>query len=132
MQYHPVAAPVRPFHEDDNIYQCRFFCDKDLSAPIERNLPKSNPFHFCPCGVVIGVETDGEGPYLRFSTRPESHLAALLFQPFETVTESLDEQMKKDENLVSPSNVGMIRYALYALVAVMVFGGLIFAAHLMS
>ena len=46
--------------------------------------------------------------------------------------ESLDEQMKRDDNLVSSTNERMIRYALYALVAVMVFGGLIFAVHLMS
>jgi hypothetical protein len=26
--------------------------------------------------VVISVELDGEGPYLRFSSRPESHFAA--------------------------------------------------------
>jgi hypothetical protein len=150
MQYQPVAAPVKPFHEDENIYQFRFFCDKDLSAPIERNLPKSNPFHFCPCGVVIGVETDGEGPCLRFNSRPESHLAARLSQTFETVTEtrdetesrceteirdeteSRDEQMKTDDKLVSSPNVGTIRYALYALVALMVFGWLIFAVHMMS
>jgi hypothetical protein len=76
MLYEPVPETVRPFHEDANGYQFRFFCDKDLRIPIEKNLPKSNPHHFCPCGVVIGVETEGEGPYLRFSSRPESHFAA--------------------------------------------------------
>jgi hypothetical protein len=141
MPYQPVPGPVRPFHEDENIYQFRFFCDKDPKFPIEKNLPKSNPSHFCSCGAVMSVEIDGEGPCLRFSTPPESHLAARLFQSFETLTsasvttpvESLDEQMKGDDNLVSSANAGMIPYALYALVgAIVLFGGLIFAVHLMS
>jgi hypothetical protein len=38
--------------------------------------------------------------------------------------ESLDEQMKRDDNIVSSPNVRIIRYALYGLVAVMVFGGI--------
>ena len=46
--------------------------------------------------------------------------------------ESPDEQMKRDDNLVSSANARMMRYALYALVAVTVFGGLILAVHLMS
>jgi len=75
MLYEPVPETVRPFHEDENIYQFRFFCDKGPRILIEKNLPKSNPSHFCRCGVVVSVEIDGEGPYLRFSTRPESHLA---------------------------------------------------------
>lgn len=148
MQYQPIAAPVRPFHEDENDYGFRFFCDRDLSAPIERNLPKSNPFHFCPCGVVIGVEADSEGPCLRFSTRPESHLAARLIQPFETlnsalvttpteqtdncILESLDQQMQRDDNPASSAFARRIRYALYALGALLVFDGLIFAVRLLS
>jgi len=76
MTYEPVPSPVRPFHEDENIYQFRFFCDNDPRVLMEKNLPKSNPSHFCSCGVVISVEKDGEGPYLRFGTRPESHFAA--------------------------------------------------------
>jgi hypothetical protein len=46
--------------------------------------------------------------------------------------ESLDEQMRKDDNRVSSANARMMRYALYALAGVIVFGGLIFAVHLMS
>jgi hypothetical protein len=141
MLYQPVPAPVRPFHEDENIYQFRFFCDKDPRFPIEKNLAKSNPSHFCSCGAVISVEIDGEGPCLRFSTPPESHLGARPLQSFETLTcasvttpsESLDEQMERDDTPVNLANDGIISFALYALVAAMVvFGGLIFAVHLMS
>lgn len=46
--------------------------------------------------------------------------------------ESLDEQMKRDDNLVSSTNERMMRYVLYALAAVVVFGGLIFAVHFIS
>ena len=46
--------------------------------------------------------------------------------------ESLDEQMKRDDNRVSSAFARMIRYALYALGALLVFDGLIFAVHLMS
>jgi hypothetical protein len=76
MLYEPVPDTVRPFHEDANGYKFRFFCDRDLRVSIEKNLPKSNPHHYCPCGVVISVELDGEGPYLRFGSRPDSHFAA--------------------------------------------------------
>src|ERR1700694_814817 len=133
MPYQPVPAPVRPFHEDENIYQFRFFCDKDPRVPIEKNLPKSNPSHFCSCGAVISVETDGEGPCLRFSTPPESHLASVTTPTTQRNTcmlESPSEQMKRDENPVRSANARMIRYALYALVAVLFFDGLIFGVHL--
>ena len=43
--------------------------------------------------------------------------------------ESLDEQMKKDDNLVSSVKERMMRWALYVLAAVVVFGGLIFAVR---
>jgi hypothetical protein len=76
MLYEPIPDTVRPFHEDESGYRFRFFCDSDLRLPIEKNLPKSNPNHFCRCGAVIGVEIDGEGPFLRFSSRSESHFAA--------------------------------------------------------
>jgi hypothetical protein len=46
--------------------------------------------------------------------------------------ESLDEHMKRDDNLVSSANARMIRYALYTLVVVVVFGGLISAVYLMG
>jgi hypothetical protein len=43
--------------------------------------------------------------------------------------ESLDEQMRKDENRVSTTGGRMLRYALYLLAAVAVFAGLIFSVH---
>ncbi|HTD44249.1 MAG TPA: hypothetical protein VK687_08720 [Bryobacteraceae bacterium] len=46
--------------------------------------------------------------------------------------ESLDEQMRKDENRVSTSGGRMLRYALYLLAAVVVFGALIFSVHLLG
>ena len=48
------------------------------------------------------------------------------------MSESLDEHRKRDDNLVSSTNTRMIRYALYALGALLVFDVLIFAVHLMS
>jgi hypothetical protein len=44
--------------------------------------------------------------------------------------DSLDEQMRKDEDRVSTSKGRMVRYALYVLAAVVVFGGLILGVHL--
>ncbi len=44
--------------------------------------------------------------------------------------DSLDEQIKKDEDRVSTSKERMVRYALYVLAAVVVFGGLILGVHL--
>ena len=43
--------------------------------------------------------------------------------------ESLDEQMRKDEDRVSTSGGRMLRYALYLLAAVVLFGALIFSVH---
>jgi hypothetical protein len=43
--------------------------------------------------------------------------------------ESLDEQIKKDDDLVSSIKDRMMRWALYVLAAVVVFGGLIFAVR---
>jgi hypothetical protein len=42
--------------------------------------------------------------------------------------ESLDEQMKKDEDRVSSSQQRMVRWAIYALAGLVVIGGLIFGA----
>jgi hypothetical protein len=44
--------------------------------------------------------------------------------------DGLDEQTKRDDNRVSSAFARMIPYALYALGALLVFGGLIFAVHL--
>ncbi len=46
--------------------------------------------------------------------------------------DSLDEQMKKDENRVSSSGERLMRWAFVALAAVIVFGALILGVHLMS
>jgi hypothetical protein len=46
--------------------------------------------------------------------------------------DSLDEQMRKDEDRVSSSKERWMRYALYVLAAALVFGGLIFGVHMMS
>jgi hypothetical protein len=44
--------------------------------------------------------------------------------------DSLDEQIRKDEDKISTSNQRMMRYALYALAGVVVCGALIFAVRL--
>ena len=44
--------------------------------------------------------------------------------------ESLDEQIKKDDNKVSTSKGRMMRYLLYVLAGIVVFGALILAVHL--
>jgi hypothetical protein len=46
--------------------------------------------------------------------------------------DSLEEQMKKDEDRVSTKRERMMRYALYAIIGVALFIALIFAIHLMS
>jgi hypothetical protein len=46
--------------------------------------------------------------------------------------DSLDEQMRKDDNKVTSSKERMMRYALYAIAAAVVFGGLFFGVHLLT
>jgi hypothetical protein len=46
--------------------------------------------------------------------------------------DSLDEQIKKDEDRVSTSGQRMMRYALYVIAAAVVFGGLILGVHMMQ
>jgi hypothetical protein len=46
--------------------------------------------------------------------------------------DSLEEQMKRDEDRVSTRKGRIMRYLLYVLVAALLFGGLIFAIHLTS
>jgi hypothetical protein len=46
--------------------------------------------------------------------------------------ESLDEQIKRDENRVSTSGQRMMRYALYVAAAAVVMGGVIFGVHMMN
>ena len=46
--------------------------------------------------------------------------------------DSLDEQIKKDEDKSSSSKQRMMRYALYGLVGVLIFGGLIYGVHFLN
>jgi hypothetical protein len=46
--------------------------------------------------------------------------------------ESLDEQMQKDENRSSTSKGRMLRYALYALVGAVVFGGVVVGVYMLG
>ncbi|HLX45340.1 MAG TPA: hypothetical protein VKR43_17965 [Bryobacteraceae bacterium] len=46
--------------------------------------------------------------------------------------DSLDEQIKKDEDRVSSSGQRMMRYAIYVLAAAVVFGGLLLGVHYMQ
>jgi hypothetical protein len=46
--------------------------------------------------------------------------------------ESLDEQIRKDEDKVSTSGQRMVRYALYVAAAAVVMGGVIFGVHMMT
>ena len=46
--------------------------------------------------------------------------------------ESLDEQIRKDENRVTSSKQRMLRYALYALAGVVFIGGLILGSLKLS
>lgn len=46
--------------------------------------------------------------------------------------DSLDEQIKKDENRTSSSGSRMMLWAFVVLAALVVFGGLILGVHLMS
>jgi hypothetical protein len=46
--------------------------------------------------------------------------------------DSLDEQIRKDEDRVSSSKQRMFRYALYGVVAVVVFGGVIVGVHFLN
>ncbi len=44
--------------------------------------------------------------------------------------DSLDEQIRKDDDRISSSKQRMVKYALYALVGVLVCGGLMLGVHL--
>lgn len=44
--------------------------------------------------------------------------------------DSLDEQMKKDDARVVSTAERAVRYALYVIAAIVVFGGLILGVHL--
>jgi hypothetical protein len=46
--------------------------------------------------------------------------------------DSLDEQIKRDEDRVSTSGQRMMRYALYVVAAAVVMGGVIFGVHMMN
>jgi len=46
--------------------------------------------------------------------------------------DSLDEQIKRNDDRIGSRKQRMIRWALYALAGVVVFGGLILGVHYMS
>lgn len=46
--------------------------------------------------------------------------------------DSLDEQIKKDENRVSSTGERVMRYVLYVVAAAVVMGGLILGVHMMN
>lgn len=46
--------------------------------------------------------------------------------------DSLDDQMRKDEDKVSSSKERIMRWALYIIAAGIVFGGLIIGVHYMG
>jgi hypothetical protein len=46
--------------------------------------------------------------------------------------DSLEQQMRKDEDRVSTSQGRTMRYGLYALAGILVLGGLIYAMHLIG
>lgn len=46
--------------------------------------------------------------------------------------DSLDDQMRKDEDRVSSTKGRIMRWALYIIATGIVFGGLIFGVHYMS
>jgi hypothetical protein len=46
--------------------------------------------------------------------------------------DSLDEQIRKDDDRISSSKQRMVRWALYALVGVVVFAGLILGVRLLG
>ena len=43
--------------------------------------------------------------------------------------DSLDEQIRKDEDKTSSSNQRMMRYVIYGLAGALLFGGLIFGVY---
>ena len=46
--------------------------------------------------------------------------------------DSLEEQIRKDEDRVTTSGQRMMRYVLYVVAAAVVIGGLLFGVHLMN
>ena len=46
--------------------------------------------------------------------------------------DSLDEQMKNDDNKVSTSTERLMKWVLILLVSLLVFGGLYFGVHMMQ
>jgi len=46
--------------------------------------------------------------------------------------DSLDEQIRRDEDRVSSSTGRMVRYAIYVLAAAAIFGGVVWGVHAFS
>lgn len=76
--YDRTKGLVTPFQEDENRYLFRFFCGEKNPTPVEQSMPKGDKGG-CVCGCClapISVDDVGNGPYLNFWIRPESHYAA--------------------------------------------------------
>jgi len=72
-----------------------------------------------------------EGPWLPFRSQSDYNPIA---QDCKEVAmfDSLEQQMKHNEDRVGTSRGRMMRYGLYALAGVVVIGGLIYAVHLIG
>lgn len=55
-----------------------------------------------------------------------------IYEGGSSMFDSLDDQMRKDEDKVSTSKERIVRWALYVLAAGVVFGGLIVGVHFMG
>jgi hypothetical protein len=75
MLYDRDTGPIRPFHEDERRYIFRYFCSNS-SIPGEQSMPKSDPHYVCHCGILMVIEEDSEGPWLRFGEHSQRHFAA--------------------------------------------------------
>jgi hypothetical protein len=83
-----------------------------------------------PIGRLQG-RLEVEGPWLPFRSQSDYNPIApdckevLMF-------DSLEQQMKHNEDRISTSKERMLRYGLYALAGALVIAGLIYAVHLIG
>jgi hypothetical protein len=77
MLYVEAEGRIRPFHQDDEKYICRYFCEAQMEPkiPAEQVLPKSQSEYTCfHCEAFIRIQHDQDGPYLYFAVG--EHFAA--------------------------------------------------------
>jgi hypothetical protein len=77
-------------------------------------------------GLSFGLQRD----YTFLSSDRVGFLTALFSGG--SMFDSLDEQIRKDEDRVTSSGQRMMRYAIYVAAAAVVFGGLILGVHLLT